>query len=875
MAASEMPKNKRKRLGAAGEAAMSGGVAVSSGVATSEYVGDGVLGLPERQRPEAGPIPEMETSLWERQECFRKVFQQMAIGMALAGLDGRWLHVNPRLCQFLGYSEQELRATTLAELTHPDDRADAMRSWQEMLSGREETFQREKRYIHKLGHTIWGLMTVSAFRGTDGAPLFFMAQVQDITQRKLQEQQLRRAKEYTESILNKAGVLICGILPDGATRFVNRTTAEVTGYDASELVGKDFWTTLYPGEDYYQARMLHEAFESGGQVHDYEMTLTSRTGAKRVVSWSSFNRPGPQGQALEIFLVGMEVTAQKEMAARLAEYATELQGKNLELAGAMDAARGARKRAESSERAKGEFLADMSHEIRTPMNGILGMLSLVLDTELSAEQRDDLQSAHSSAESLLTILNDILDFSKIEAGKLELETIDFDLGDLMEGVLDVLAHRAHEAVELLTAIEPGVPRQMRGDPGRLRQILLNLAGNAVKFTSQGHVLVAARLAAAAGEHSGKVTLEFRVADTGIGIPPEKQGKIFESFSQADESTTRRFGGTGLGLTISQKLVERMGGRIGVESEVGKGSTFWFTAEFEMPEQSAAGPAYKIDPSPRVLIVDHYALSREVLAREVASLGCRVEAVAEVGEALAALSRAAGEGQPYRAALIDIHATDEGGRTARVIRADPAIGETQIISMRPTRDRREAEAWSAAGFDGWLRKPVRRAALWDFLSSDPARRPGKPSPRAAAGIRADTEPVLIAEDNLVNQRVAVQMLRKLGYRAAVVASGREAVEALGKGSYSLVLMDIHMPDMDGLEATAEIRRREDGSRRIPIIAMTASAMKEDQERCQAAGMDGFLPKPVRIQELSALLENWLAEPKRLDVTARPSGAAIES
>jgi two-component system sensor histidine kinase/response regulator len=777
--------------------------------------------------------------------------------------DGVWdwdlrtnqVYFNPRWKSMLGCEDHEInnRFEEWEKRIHPDDRERSLAVVRAYLDGLAPVYELEHRLQHKDGSYRWILARGVALRDADGKPYRMAGSHTDITERKQAEQALRDSEALYHSLVETLPLNVFRKDLHGRFTFGNQLFCQSLGKPPEEFIGKtDF--------DFYPAELAEKYRQDDRRVIKEKVILNEVEEHHK-----------PNGEKIYVQVLKTPVYDSREQVIGTQAIFWDVSDRRR----AMEEMRKAKEAAESANRAKSAFLANMSHEIRTPMNAIIGMTELVLETDLTGEQREYLELVKKSADSLLAVINDILDFSKVEAGRLELDSIAFSLRDHLGDMLNTLAPRAYQkGLELACHVAPHVPDHLRGDPVRLGQVLVNLVGNALKFTKQGEVVVDVGLVdggVANGEGSSwsvresmhrTAHLHFTVRDTGIGVPEDKREIIFDPFTQADGSTTRQYGGTGLGLAIARRLVEMMGGRIWVESEAGKGSAFHFTAQLEVQDTPATRPipieAASIQGM-SVLVVDDNATNRRILEEILSHWQMKPALADNASQALELLLQAARSGEPIPLALLDVQMPGtDGYMLAERIRQQPEIAGTTLLVLTSSAQSGENARRQELGINSYLSKPIKQADLWKAimqalgmpLASEARVEPSGEQPQP----QARQLRVLLAEDNLVNQKLAVRLLERRGHQVTVANNGREALDLLKQQAFDVVLMDVQMPEMDGYAATMQIRQEEQRTgAHIPILAMTAYAMKGDRERCLAVGMDGYISKPVRAKELFESIE----------------------
>ena len=790
----------------------------------------------------------------ERKRAEEKVREQeslfgiMADGcpalMWVSDADGRIEFINRAYREFIGVSLDEMKGLDWVKFLHPDDAQQYLNACDRALKERAP-LRSETRLRNPEGGWRWVATYAEPRFSPSGEFLGYVGISPDITERKQAEQALRSSEEMFRQLAENIREVFWIMPPEeDEVPYVSPAFEQVWGRSRESLYKDPFsWVESIHPDDRERARLLLTRQVQGEPVLR-EYRIRTPEGLEKWIRDRAFPVRDQSDKVIRIVGIAEEITEQKR-------YETELIQ--------------AREAADVANQAKSEFLANMSHEIRTPMNGIIGMTELALDTALESTQREYLNAVKYSADALMRVINDILDFSKIEAGKLDLDPVEFSLRDCIGHAMKTLSVQAHEKdLELACSVPPGLVDVMVGDSVRLQQVVLNLLGNAIKFTDRGEVVLSVRLEASEVD---SITLHFAITDTGIGIPAEKQKVIFEPFTQADTSTTRKYGGTGLGLAITLRLIEMMGGRIWVESEPGKGSTFHFTAHFG---KAAAGVSIGILADPavlenlRVLVVDDNATNRQILQTNLEYWRMRPIVAASAADALALLHQARLAGTPFALLIVDCHMPGmDGFMLVETIQKSTELAGLTTVMLSSGGQRGDAQRCKQLGIAAYLVKPILQAELLEVVlavlgSRTDAAEPAQLIPNHS--LRKGSRPlrILLAEDNVVNQRLAMRMLEKQGHTVVIAGDGVMALAELERARFDVVLMDVQMPLMDGVEATAAIRKEERSTgQHIPIIAMTAHAMLGDRQRFLASGMDGYVSKPIHTQELFTAIENVLS------------------
>ena len=911
-----------------------------------------------------------ETEFWGSEGRFREIVEHAPFGMSVNGLDGKFLHVNEAILQMLGYSRDELLSTNWKRVTHPDDLEDSLRSVEELQEQPGSSLETEKRYVHRNGTVVWARTKVSMVPASGGKPAYWVAYLEDITERKRVEIALQESEQRFQIMADGSPSMMWVTNAQGGVQFINRAYREFIGVTTEQMEG-DKWRMVIHPEDaveyvasFLHAVQQHAPFRAEGRVRraDGEWRWVASYGEPRLSAHGDFlGHVGISPDVTERKRTELALQGSEEKFRQIAEnirevfwmmsptademlyispayehvwersceslyrnpmswveaihpddleqahvvFARQLQGeivdseyrirtpdlqeksirdrafpvrdktgKLIRIVGIAEEITErkryekelilAREGADAASRWKSSFLANMSHEIRTPMNGIIGMTDLVLETALDAEQTEYLKMVKTSANALLILINDILDFSKMEAGKLELDDVSFNLRKSLGEAVKMLGVAAQQkGLEFIFDVSPEVPAAVQGDAARLRQVVVNLAGNAIKFTESGEIEVKVQVQERSAEG---VTLRFSVRDTGIGISLEKQQRIFDSFSQADSSTTRKYGGTGLGLTIAAQLVGLMGGKIWVESAAGKGSTFFSTIKVGYGVEASGSPAIDVAAlaGVPVLIVDDNAANRRILEDSVTRWSMKPTVVGNALAAMQALRKAHDAGAELPVVLTDAHMPEtDGFAFGEKIREDPLLSGARIVILTSGSERGDAARCQKLRVAGYLSKPFDRLELRDVLLRVVLGTPREPAEASlaipyAVKDKGKSLSFLVAEDNEVNRTLIVRLLEKRGHRVVLAGNGQEALQELRKQTFDIVLMDGHMPELDGFATTRIIREQEKTTgTHMAIVALTALAMQGDAERCVACGMDGYVSKPIKLDELFSVIENVLA------------------
>ncbi len=800
----------------------------------------------------------------QRESLLNLIFETGPGCIKRVAADGTLLHMNPAgLSLVEADDEKEAIGLCVFDLVTPEHREAFERMHQEVIDGRSRFLQFEIQGMK--GTRRWMETYAVPFVNPITTHTEHLAVTHDITERKKDEVRIQQLHQKNQLILSSAGEGIYGLDLEGKTTFVNPSAAKMLGYDPEELIGSPMHDTVHhskaDGSPYPKEECpMYAAFKSGELQHvDYEY-LWRKDGSSFPVEYTSTSIQNDQGEVIGAVVTFKDITERKKSEEVIAQAAYAVKQKNLELALARDEALAAA-------RSKSEFLATMSHEIRTPLNGISGMAEVLLTTEITSEQKDMLNTINNCCSSLMGLINDILDSSKMEAGKLQLECIPFDLRTLIEEVLDVCSSPAAlKHLELVGLIHGNVPTALEGDPTRLRQILTNLLGNAIKFTEKGEVSLHITTLS---KQADTVIIKAAVRDTGIGIEEKTCEFLFDPFQQADSSMSRKYGGTGLGLTICQQLALLMKGDIGVESTPGVGSCFWVTLPFKCRSESAQPSFIPSLQGLRACVVDDNPTHLRLLIHYMQSWGITCLTASNGKEALDLLIQTSQQGNRCDIAILDHSLPDmDVWSLGQTIKTHPELSDIPLVLLTAIGERGDARQAQAHGFVAYLSKPIRYHHFQKCLTlaleksekpehGDHDQLPSIITKHTAQELEQQSRvQILLAEDNQVNQKVTIRMLASFGLRADVVENGREAIKALQAKPYQLVFMDCQMPEMDGLAATAEIRETLDPDHHIPIIALTANTLPEDQERCEQVGMDAFLEKPLSRKDLHTLLKKWV-------------------
>ena len=832
-----------------------------------EAEGDADMGLTRMVSHTSAAInnEKFYRALRESEEKYRTILESIEDGYFELDIAGNFTFFNDSLCRLLGYPKDELMGMNYQTYMDQETTKNVYQVFNRVYTSGVPESGFDWTVTRKNGAKMNLESSVSLMVDAEGQPIGFRGIARDISERYRAAETLRENEEKYRTLFEESrdAIYICD--PTGEMLDANQAMLDLFGYTRSEMMAMNVWDTNMNRDEL--ARFVASA-DGEGSVRDFETMARKKNGEPMNCVITATCRRTDDGRILVYQGIARDITKQKQAEADLRKYQEHLkelvEERTAELAEATLEAHQAREAADEANEAKSSFLANMSHELRTPMNAVLGMTHLALQTEVTPKQEDYLSKIQSSAHSLLGIINDILDFSKIEAGKLDMETVDFSLDDVLENMSNLIMVKAQEKkdLEVLFDIDPEAPRRLVGDPLRLGQVLINLANNAVKFTASGEIVISVLVLS---RDEDRVTLEFRVKDTGVGLTREQIGRLFQAFTQADTSTTRKFGGTGLGLTISKRLVNMMQGEIRVESEPGEGSAFIFTTVFGLGREKDQS---RFIPSPdlrgmKALVVDDNATSREILEGILASFSFKPTLVASGEEGLTELA-GADANDPYELVIMDYRMPGMNGiEAARRIKQSTQLSRIPAVVM-VTNYGGETIMQQAdeAGLDGFLLKPVNPSVLFDAIM----HAFGKETPRLSRAVQEDASGmgalsrirgarVLLVEDNEINQQVAGEILEAAGLSVSLANNGQEAVEAVKKGDFDAVLMDVQMPVMDGYTATREIRNREDEIR-IPIIAMTAHALAGDREKSLEAGMDDHVSKPIDPELLFETLLKWV-------------------